>query len=336
MIWVFAAFLGLILAFITLLLVPIRLEATKCAPDLPGRYCLTIALVHPRFAEFSLALPSEQVRLNFLGRTIYSKLAVDDDERRGESSGSDEEDPRRAHKGYPSPDDREGRSTEEAMRESAEPRSESEEKESSKPRGTAKNQEGEVYPRTSNHLKEFDEEELTNRHLPETGRHEDQRTTMAKDSEKTSSRKSPWRRIREHRLAFLLNQRQWIGKVLHWVVRVVRSFLALIVFDECRLVMKGGTGNHAVTGMLSGAYWGIMGVLRSTRVQGINLNYEPTFGQTLLLRWNGAIRLHTSLGRLVWPLAVALGSFPYMSSFLTWRRLKGWERENNPASSDGV
>jgi hypothetical protein len=339
MIWIVAAFSGFVLlALVFLLAAPIIFEADRREPGRPAHYRLRLVFVHPRLVELTFTLPERQTTMRLVGRPLMRRPSQEEEESfkppLEPPKSQVPRDEEAVHTGLPQtppPTGEEDRRGEEAAAE--EDRVTPDEHRGRWEEWADGDRDDVAYhpPADENAGPELgrgdggDESALEG----EMGRegHDSFEDTGDDTGGDESSIMGLWHRIRQHRATFFLKQRRWIGKLLRWALRVLRSLLLLIAFERCRVAVKAGTGDHAVTGLVNGAYWGLWGSLRSTRLRGVQVAFEPDFGRVPMLHWQGAVRLRTSVGRLVWPLMVAVGSFPYFSSFLVWRRMKRWERE---------
>ena len=94
----------------------------------------------------------------------------------------------------------------------------------------------------------------------------------------------------------------------------------LISFDHLRLHAKAGAGDPAETGKMYGWYTALNdGCFR--RQNNIDVRLEPQFSGDVF-EFDGSIGLRTSLARIGIPLIVALVTFPYLTVYFVWRRLK--------------
>ena len=127
-----------------------------------------------------------------------------------------------------------------------------------------------------------------------------------------------WRKFKTI-IAVFSNSRV-IAKSLRWCRRTLRMCSYLVRFDHLHLHAKAGAGDPAETGKIYGWYTALNdGCFR--RQNNVNVQLEPQFSGDVL-EFNGSIGLRTSLARIGVPLMVGLVTFPYLSVYFVWRRLK--------------
>jgi hypothetical protein len=78
--------------------------------------------------------------------------------------------------------------------------------------------------------------------------------------------------------------------------------------------------------MLSGGVTGLRYALTANERNAFRLDFVPLFEDRPRFDWDGCLQLSSSVARLLWPVVVALFTFPYLSSLLLWRRMKVRER----------
>ena len=118
----------------------------------------------------------------------------------------------------------------------------------------------------------------------------------------------------------ILNNRPWYSKLFHWGMRTLRVCVRLIRFDHLRLHATAGLHDPAEMGKIYGWYTALNHCLLA-RQKHIDLRLEPRFSEAVL-EVKGSIGFTTSLFRLLAPMLVALLTFPYLSTWVIWRRLK--------------
>lgn len=153
---------------------------------------------------------------------------------------------------------------------------------------------------------------------------EDERTKVKDIDDKCEkpSQKGFFQKIRENRVLFVLRQERWREKILSWFGRIIRSLLGIIKFENCAVHLRAGGEDHAVTGMIHGCVAGIKHALLMKRGEGMFIEFEPLFNSGLVFEFRGSLRIRTSIARLIYPAAVALVTFPYISSFILWMRVR--------------
>jgi hypothetical protein len=130
--------------------------------------------------------------------------------------------------------------------------------------------------------------------------------------------RSSWKSLR--RMLSILNNRAWYSRVFHWGVRALRLLFRMIRFDHFRLNATAGMDDPAETGKIYGWYTALYGSLLAQR-KNIDVRLEPRFSEAVL-EVNGSIGFTTSIYRVVAPVIVALVTFPYLRTWLVWRRFK--------------
>lgn len=123
------------------------------------------------------------------------------------------------------------------------------------------------------------------------------------------------------RLWVYLGDDSFRGKILRWLGRFFRPFVRVCRISRINVFVKGGFSDPSQTGVLYGWYQALSGALVSPGVQRFALLYEPTFASATF-EGNGEAVVATSLGRLLWPFAVAIFTFPYIHAFILFRRAK--------------
>jgi len=136
-------------------------------------------------------------------------------------------------------------------------------------------------------------------------------------------------RLRKSPVVFFLRQHRYQMKVIQWLKRVIVAVFRIVRFDKFTVVIRGGIGDPVVTGILYGILTSIKQALQTGIGRPHSLVYEPDFDIVPSLTGSAAIKLHTSLFRVLLPLIVALVTFPYLSTILLWLRV----RKLNPTST---
>lgn len=127
-----------------------------------------------------------------------------------------------------------------------------------------------------------------------------------------------WKQI----VQFSLNQRKVAKKAMKWLGRVIGKLLRVVKIDRLSMHLKAGFEDPAFTGSLHGFYTGIIHGLDIDEYKHVKLNFEPVFDNDDIFEFEGSVSIRTSLARLLWPVTVALFTFPYISAFILWRRIK--------------
>ena len=133
-----------------------------------------------------------------------------------------------------------------------------------------------------------------------------------------SSKVNKWKQI----VQFSLNQRKIAKKAMIWLVRVLSKLLRVVKIDRLTMRIKAGFEDPAFTGSLHGFYTGIIHGLDINGHKHIELDYKPIFDSRDVFEFEGAVSVKTSAARLLWPILVAIFTFPYISAIILWRRIK--------------
>jgi hypothetical protein len=130
------------------------------------------------------------------------------------------------------------------------------------------------------------------------------------------------RRLRENKVVFVLRQKRLRNGALRCVGRVLRTTLHIIRFDRLRLHVRAGSSDPYEMGVAYGYFIGARNGLALHRRHDVQLDFEPVFDRGEVLELDGDVRARTSVARALLPVAAALFTFPYLSAFLVWRRMK--------------
>lgn len=133
-----------------------------------------------------------------------------------------------------------------------------------------------------------------------------------------STKMNKWKQI----IQFSLNQRKIAQKAMVWLGRVIRKLLGVVRIDRLSIQIKAGFEDPAFTGSLQGFCTGIIHGLDINEHKHIKLDYEPVFDNRDIFKFEGAVSVKTTLAKLLRPVAVAFFTFPYVSAFILWRRIK--------------
>lgn len=130
-------------------------------------------------------------------------------------------------------------------------------------------------------------------------------------------------------LKFVLDQKKMVKKTILWSGRIFRSLFKLIHFEKLSMDIKVGFEEPALTGALMGLY---NSVYYSLDIQGnrqFALNVEPVFDNQDSIEVDGTVALRSSLANLLLPIAVALFTFPYISAFILWLRIRKFRKNTD-------
>lgn len=143
------------------------------------------------------------------------------------------------------------------------------------------------------------------------------------------NRIAKWKQIVE----FSLNQRKIATKAMKWIGRVVGKLLRVVKMNRLSLSLRAGFEDPAFTGSLHGFYMGIIHGLDISDYKNIKLDFEPLFNDEDIIEFEGSISIRTSLAQLLWPVTVALVTFPYLSAFILWLRIRKLRKRMKEKSS---
>jgi hypothetical protein len=125
---------------------------------------------------------------------------------------------------------------------------------------------------------------------------------------------------------FILYQKKIAGKIVFWLLRIIKAIFRVVSFDDLSLYLKAGFDDPYITGIIYGYFTGIKNFLELNNKPFDSFQFEPVFNKNDSITIGAAIRIKTSLVRMCWPLLVAIFTFPYISGFILWRRIKKREK----------
>ncbi|MBD3392115.1 MAG: hypothetical protein GF418_08560 [Chitinivibrionales bacterium] len=129
-------------------------------------------------------------------------------------------------------------------------------------------------------------------------------------------------RFEQNRVVFLLRQKRLRRGVLRCIGSVLRAVLAVVRFERCAVRVRAGSDNPAGLGKAYGYFIGMRNALALHQRKDITLGFDPVFNRGEVFEFEGSIRAGTSLARVLYPVLVLVVTLPYLSAFLTWRRMK--------------
>lgn len=109
-------------------------------------------------------------------------------------------------------------------------------------------------------------------------------------------------------------------KLFRWSFRLLRLSLKIIRFDHLQVHAKAGFEDPAETGKIYGYFAALHSVVFNIR-KNIDVRLEPQFMRNVF-EVEGSVGLKTSIAAILMPFVVAILTFPYLSVFFIWRRLK--------------
>jgi hypothetical protein len=128
-------------------------------------------------------------------------------------------------------------------------------------------------------------------------------------------------------LSLLKNNRRAIVKVLLWCRRTLRFCFLTVRVHRFRLHARVGAGNPAETGKMYGWYTVLNSSIFSL-YKNIEVRFTPEFSGEQF-ECDGSIALRSSFARIAMPLIVALATFPYLTSYFVWRRVRKMKSLSN-------
>jgi len=127
-------------------------------------------------------------------------------------------------------------------------------------------------------------------------------------------------------LRFTLNQKRIALKALQWIRGVIFRLFALVGFEAVYVRLKAGFDDPALTGLVHGFYTSIFYGFDLDDVKRVTLEFEPVFENRDTFDFSGTLSIKTSVARLLMPLIFAILTFPYISAFILWRRIRRMKR----------
>jgi hypothetical protein len=143
---------------------------------------------------------------------------------------------------------------------------------------------------------------------------------------------SGWHKIT--RLFLILNDRKnrkAAVKALRWCRRTLRHCFSVVRLHRFRFHAKAGVSDPAETGKIYGYYAALAGACLSPH-RNIDVHVTPEFSGDLF-ECDGSVAMRTSLTRIVLPFFSAFVTFPYITVYFMWRRLKKTKSQGNGLNS---
>ncbi|MDD5675331.1 MAG: DUF2953 domain-containing protein [Chitinivibrionales bacterium] len=123
--------------------------------------------------------------------------------------------------------------------------------------------------------------------------------------------------LKKNRLIFFGVNKKWRGKILRWLWRVLKSFRACIRITHVSGRLRANNEDPALTGMLYGYWHSLSRALAYRKKSRVKISFEPVFNEDIFMA-EGSLRLSTSIGRLLWPFAFAVVTFPLICTLTTF------------------
>jgi len=154
------------------------------------------------------------------------------------------------------------------------------------------------------------------------------KSTNNDDGATKEGRKPVVRRFREfiegkfvRTVMFYLCQYRWYVAMFAWALRRVRAALRLVSLRFCIVDVRAGMDDPAATGRIFGAWMGFKYGLPVTDTPNRRLSLTPVFDRQCF-EITGNVCLQTSLARFVWLALASLVAFPYVTTFMVWRKYR--------------
>jgi len=120
---------------------------------------------------------------------------------------------------------------------------------------------------------------------------------------------------------FYLCQYRWYVAMVAWALRRMRAALRLVSLRFCIVDVRAGMDDPAATGRIFGAWMGFKYGLPITDTPNRRLSLTPVFDRQCF-EIIGSVCLQTSLARFVWLAIGSLVAFPYVTTFMVWRKYR--------------
>ncbi|MBN1128191.1 MAG: hypothetical protein JXA71_04360 [Chitinispirillaceae bacterium] len=118
----------------------------------------------------------------------------------------------------------------------------------------------------------------------------------------------------------VLRRHRMVTKAYRWCRRILFMVFRIVRFDHFRISVRTGMDDPARLGKIYGWYMAGNRLLFGMKKK-VDIRFEPRFNDRDLAL-DGSIGLRTSVARVLTPAFVALLTFPWLSAFLVWWRLR--------------
>jgi hypothetical protein len=129
-------------------------------------------------------------------------------------------------------------------------------------------------------------------------------------------------RIKRNKALFLLRQERLFRRMVRCVIKTLSTVLRIINFKKFKCHIKAGSSDPSISGILFGCFEAVRRGLGMNSRSGVELNFEPVFNKGETFEYQVFICARSSFASLLAPAVVALCTFPYLSTFIAWRRMK--------------
>jgi hypothetical protein len=159
--------------------------------------------------------------------------------------------------------------------------------------------------------------------IPPPPQLEDEEENLQEEEEENPRQERPGliERIRKSKFFFFIHQQKTGMKLYRWGLRVIKLLFTMVKFDLFSCRTRLGLDDPAEMGKIYGYFIALKNGLGIDGKRKIDLTMEPVFEKTLF-ELQGRIQVHTSLFRALIPVAAAVCTFPYLSTFIVWRKFK--------------
>lgn len=127
-------------------------------------------------------------------------------------------------------------------------------------------------------------------------------------------------RVRNNKIFVFLGNRNWRRKIINLIVRTAKSLLQILSIDHMKIHARAGLQDPALLGSIYAVFISVVNGL-CLQNRKVELSFQPVFMQELF-EMNGSINVRSSPANLIYPIIVTLINFPYLSTFLLWRKTK--------------
>jgi hypothetical protein len=151
------------------------------------------------------------------------------------------------------------------------------------------------------------------------GEHVDNKDQARKEKKKLFGFMGPSPQVK--RVLVFLRESSWRAKIFRWLCSSFVRFLHIISLSRYRLRVKAGLDDPGKTGEAFGYYIALKHVLFATGNSRKEIVFEPDFTHDVL-EAEGELEIATSVARLCLPVVLAIITFPFIQTFILYRRAK--------------
>jgi hypothetical protein len=151
------------------------------------------------------------------------------------------------------------------------------------------------------------------------GEHVDNKEQAGRKKKKLFGFMDPSQEVK--RVLVFLRESSWRAKIFRWLCSSFVRFLHIISLSRYRVRIKAGLDDPGKTGEAFGYYIALKHVLFDTGNSRKEIVFEPDFTRDVL-EAEGELEIATSMARLCLPVVLAIITFPFIHSFILYRRAK--------------